>query len=355
MESMKTLNIAVTGINAVDSPGPGVPVLRSLKEASFSSKLFGFSYAALEPGNFMSQLLDNSFLFPYPNTGPIPLLDRIRQVHSLVNLDIIIPTLDSELDNYITISTELEKMGIRTFLPDRKALHTRDKSFLSESLGKEGFLIPESVVISEVSGIRHAIEKLGFPLFVKGVFYEAYLARTPEEALGYFYSLSSKWGIPVIFQKYISGEECNVCALASKGNMVGAVAMKKLFLTDKGKAWAGVTIDSKEALDLSRDILKKIDWNGGCELEFLVESKTNKMYLLEMNPRFPAWIYLATSAGQNLPEMMVKIILGENVPKKESFDVGKIFVRHSWDEIITLKELEMITVKGQMKEVQGNL
>jgi len=160
--------------------------------------------------------------------------------------------------------------------------------------------------------------------------------------------LSAKWGIPVIFQKYISGEECNVCALAKDGEMIGGVVMKKLFLTDKGKAWAGVTINNEEAKLTSKKILNFIQWNGGCELEFIIENKTGKMYLLEINPRFPAWVYLATASGQNLPDALLRICLGEDVPKFETYDVGKLFVRHSWDEIIPMKYIESLTVKGQL-------
>jgi carbamoyl-phosphate synthase large subunit len=95
--------------------------------------------------------------------------------------------------------------------------------------------------------------------------------------------------------------------------MIGAVIMKKLFLTDKGKAWAGVTINNEEAKNISKKILDYIKWNSGCELEFIIENKTGKMYLLEINPRFPAWVYLATAAGQNLPEALLKLSLGEKV------------------------------------------
>ncbi len=46
------LTIAVTGLNAIDSPGPGVPVSRALKEAdSFDARIIGLSYESLEPGN----------------------------------------------------------------------------------------------------------------------------------------------------------------------------------------------------------------------------------------------------------------------------------------------------------------
>jgi carbamoyl-phosphate synthase large subunit len=338
-------------MNAVDSPGPGVPVLRSLKESKLNPQLIGFAYGALEPGNFMTDLLENSFLLPYPSSGPEVLLERIRYIHSIKKLDVIIPTLDSELDNYITISAQLKEMGVHIFLPGRKELHTRDKTYLKESLENTGVLLPETITVQDVSAIRQATDKIGFPLFVKGVFYEAYLAHNYEEAVGSFYALAAKWGVPVILQKYVSGEECNVCALAKDGDMIGGVVMKKLFLTDKGKAWAGVTIDSEEAKLTSKKILQFIKWNGGCELEFIIENKTGKMYLLEINPRFPAWVYLATASGQNLPDALLRICLGEEVPKFTSYDIGKLFVRHSWDEIIPMKQLELLTVKGQLLDV----
>jgi len=345
---MSKLVVAVSGMNAVDSPGPGVPVLRSLKESKLNPTLIGFAYGTLEPGNFMQDLLDNSFLLPYPSSGPDVLLDRIKYIHSLVGINIIIPTLDSELDNYISISPELKKMGIEVFLPTRKQLHTRDKTYLKESLANTDVLLPETFTAQDVSAIRHITDNIGFPLFVKGVFYEAYLARNYEEAVGYFYALSAKWGIPIIFQKYISGEECNVCALAKDGEMIGGVIMKKLFLTDKGKAWAGVTIDNEEAKQTSKKILKFIGWNGGCELEFIIENKTGKMYLLEINPRFPAWVYLATAAGQNLPDALIRLCLGEDITPYTKYDVGKVFVRHSWDEIIPMEFIESLTMKGQL-------
>jgi len=348
---MKRPVVAISGMSAVDSPAPGVPVLRSLKESNLKPELVGFSYGTLEPGNFMTDLLENSFLMPYPSSGPQVLLERIRYIHSIKNLDVIIPTLDSELDNYINIALSLKEMGIHMVLPGKQELHTRDKSFLNETLSNTEVLLPKTVTIQDVSALRQAAEEIGYPILVKGIFYEAYLAHTYEEAVGFFYMLASKWGVPIIIQKYISGEECNVCALANKGSMIGAVVMKKLFLTDKGKAWAGVTINNEEALKISEMILKHIGWTGGCELEFIVETKTNKMYLLEINPRFPAWVYLATAAGQNLPDALLRMALGETVSPFKKFEIGMVFVRHSWDDIVPMSLIESLSVNGQLKRI----
>ena len=39
------MNIAITGLNNVDSPGPGVPVIRAIRESrNFDGKIIGLIY-----------------------------------------------------------------------------------------------------------------------------------------------------------------------------------------------------------------------------------------------------------------------------------------------------------------------
>ncbi|HOG64601.1 MAG TPA: ATP-grasp domain-containing protein [Spirochaetota bacterium] len=344
---MKPITIAVTGLNAVDSPGPGVPVLRSLLASSLECRLVGLAYDVLEPGIYMPDLVDATFLLPYPNSGPAALIDRIRTIHAKVPLDFIIPTLDAELDNFILVKEQLAEMGIKVFLPGKEQLHLRDKTRLAESLREKGIDVPETVIMGDLAGIRRAMETIQFPFLIKGLFYEAYLASGYEEAVGYFSKVAARWGLPVIAQERIKGEEYNVIALANHGEVVGAVPMKKMYLTDKGKAWAGVTIDNPELLENATKIIREIGWNSGCELEYIKEEKTGRLYLLEINPRFPAWIWLATAAGQNLPEMLIRLANGETPAPVREYQYGKVFVRHSWDDIVDMSEIAMLSGTGE--------
>ena len=60
-----TYTIAVTGLNAIDSPGPGVPVIRALHEArGFNVRVIGLCYEHLEPGLYMKELVDKIFQVP---------------------------------------------------------------------------------------------------------------------------------------------------------------------------------------------------------------------------------------------------------------------------------------------------
>ena len=53
--------VAISGLNAIDNPGPGVAVARGLKEAAaFDVRIIGFSYESLEPGIYMHDLISNT-------------------------------------------------------------------------------------------------------------------------------------------------------------------------------------------------------------------------------------------------------------------------------------------------------
>ncbi|HNF25530.1 MAG TPA: hypothetical protein PKV80_13755, partial [Leptospiraceae bacterium] len=64
-------------------------------------------------------------------------------------------------------------------------------------------------------------------------------------------------------------------------------------------------------------------------------------------------IYLATASGVNLPELIVKAAMGESVGESIDYEPGKIFVRHSWDEIVPMKYIESLSVKGENKFDEG--
>ncbi|MDX2431555.1 MAG: ATP-grasp domain-containing protein, partial [Bacteroides sp.] len=140
----------------------------------------------------------------------------------------------------------------------------------------------------------------------------------------------------------------NVVALGDgHGNTIGAVPMRKQFITDKGKAWSGITLDDPKLLDLTRSIIRATKWRGGMEVE-LVKSHKNELFIIEINPRIPAWVYLAVGAGQNLPEALVKLALGMDVEPYKSYEVGKMFIRYSYDLITNLKEFEKLSTRGEL-------
>jgi carbamoyl-phosphate synthase large subunit len=345
----KKVNIAVTGLNAIDSPGPGVPVIRGLHEAkSFEARVTGLAYEALEPGIYLEGLVHKSYLIPYPTEGIDSLRDRLLYVHSREKLDVIIPNFDAELFSFMKLEPELKQHGIHMFLPTFEQFEERQKSNLPAFGKKHGIDVPEGHSINSISELEKSAKDLGFPIMIKGRFYDAYPAYTIEQAIGYFNKISAKWGLPIVVQQFVKGIELNVTGLGDgKGNTIAAVAMRKQFITDKGKAWAGITINDPVLLEITRNFIASTHWRGAFELE-IMKSDDGKCYLMEINPRIPAWIYLAIATGQNIPETLVNLALGNPVAPYESYEAGKLFIRYSYDMIVDRTRFEKLSVFGEL-------
>lgn len=348
---MSTIDYAVgvTGMNATDNPGPGITVSRALRlDPEFKGRIIGLAYDSLDPGIYASDVVDDVFLIPYPSQGVDALKERLAYVGQRTGMRVVIPTLDAELPSFMALEDTLDELGIGTFLCTRQQYDLRSKVKLVEMGEKAGIDVPKSKVISDSSSLYSIHEDVPYPFFVKGLFYGAYLARSVDEAVVAFHQTVAKWGVPVIIQQFVGGEELNVVAVGDgEGGLVGAVPMKKTYITDKGKGWAGVAIKDPELLDMTRKFMAHLKWRGPCEVE-VIKDRQGGYHLLEINPRFPAWSYLCAGAGMNLPAAVVRLAAGEKVAEMTDFEAGTMFVRISIDQIARLEDFQKIVSAGEI-------
>ncbi|NOX35538.1 MAG: biotin carboxylase [Deltaproteobacteria bacterium] len=342
--------VGVTGLNMTDSPAPGVAVMRCIKEG-FKNHFtgIGFGYDSMDAGLYEKQFFKHVYLLPYPSEGPANLLERILKIHEKTPMDVIVPTLDAELFNFISIRKDLHKEGIMTFFPTREQFELCSKVKLHELGEKSNILVPKTSVEKELKKVSTGIEKIGFPLMVKGIYYDAYLAYSYDEVYRFARKIISKWGMPIILQKHVKGVELDVAALGDgKGGCIGYVPMRKLIITDKGKGWAAVTIEDKKIASLLDRFFLLTKWQGPVELEIIKKEESRDYYLIEINNRFPAWIYLAKAAGINLPYLTVMMAKGEPVKKNKSHKIGIIYNRGTCDLVFDMKQLEIMNMEGEL-------
>jgi carbamoyl-phosphate synthase large subunit len=324
-------------------------VIRGIRDSDyFDPRIIGLAYENMEPAIYMEGIVDKTYQVPYPSEGTDVLVQRILEIHGKDPIDVLIPNFDAELYVFMRSELALRDAGIRTFLPTLEQFEERHKSNLPEFGEKYGLSVPFSKPIVRIEEIDRLKEDFDYPLMVKGKFYDAYLAYNEEQVRMNYNKISAKWGLPVIIQEFIRGTEVNVVALGDgEGRTIGAVPMRKQYITDKGKAWSGITLDDQKLLELTRTIIKAMNWRGGMELE-LVKTNKNELFIIEINPRIPAWVYLAVGAGQNLPEALVKLALGHEVKPFSEYEVGKMFIRYSYDLITDVKAFENLSTRGEL-------
>ena len=350
------MTIAVTGLNANDNPGPGVAVIRCLRDAFGQDlRIIGLSYESLEPGIYLPEMVDKTYQIPYPTAGIAALKDRFQYIHGLEEIDLVIPNFDAELYNFIKIAPWLDAIGIRTYLPTEAQLAARDKMSLGEFGAKHGFNVPADHKLHTAADITKATRELSYPMVIKGKYYEAFVNYTEDLAAKSFHHLSARWGLPVIAQQFIKGTEINIAGLADgKGNAKSVIPMRKLYLTDKGKAWAGITIEDPQLIDLAEKFAQVTKWKGGFEME-IMRDEEGKLFIMEINPRFPAWIYLTAGIGQNQPAALVKMAMGADVEPFTEYIVGKMFIRYSWDHLVDIADFQQYSAFGELSIAKAHL
>ncbi|RMA92475.1 ATP-grasp domain-containing protein [Hydrogenothermus marinus] len=342
------LKVAISGINAVDNPGPGIGVAKSIKEdKELNAKIIGLAYDAMEPGIYMDWIIDKAYIMPYPSGGYEAYIERLYYIKQTYGLDFVMPVLDAELPIYIKYQQELERNGIKTFLPSLEQFKLRGKDKLEEIAKNIGIDSPKSEVVSSYEELTKAIEKIGLPIMVKGAFYKAYRAYTFQEATSYFNKIVAEWGYPVIVQQVVKGEEMNVVAAGDgEGNSLGMVGIKKMWITELGKIWTGVTIKNKKMLNAAENFIKKYKWKGAFELECIVDIENDKVYLIEINPRFPAWSYFSTGVGVNIASNIIRKAFGLDIDIKD-YEAGKLYVRYTDDLITDMDKFQKIIIRGE--------
>jgi carbamoyl-phosphate synthase large subunit len=344
---MDTVFVGISGINAVDNPGPGIGVARSLREdPELSVRIVGLAYDAMEPGIYMDWVVDKSFIVPYPSGSGAAYLERLLHVKQSYGLECIIPNLDSELPFYIKYSGQLAEHGIRTFLPSLNQFRLRGKDKLPELAEKLGLHLPKTAVVTSQPMLTEAIESIGLPVMIKGCFYKAHRAYTVQQATACYHELVAEWGYPIIVQEVVSGDELNVVGLGDgQGNALGLVGVKKIWITSLGKMWTGITVRNEAMLAAAERFVHSCCWRGPFELECIISG--DAIYLIEVNPRFPAWTYLATGVGVNLPSLLLRSCLGRPAVPANDYPPGKLFVRYSYDLVTDMAPFRNAVTRGE--------
>lgn len=347
---MITANVAFTGVDSIENPYPGLSVLRSIKESpEFSGKTIALTYSSLCTGLYQHQYVNQVFLVPYPSESEEYLFSRIKEIHAKSPLQVILPCLDSEIATYARLSPRLQEIGIRTYLPSEESVKARSKVFLAEFCKEHDFFCPQTHVIYQPKELEYRAAQLHYPFMLKGNIIDAVDVSNLPEAVVFFHRLSYDWGLPLIMQEYIDGEEYDIALVANdESEVVASMTMKKIGLTHKGKAFAGVTIEGKNFEELVRRLVKALKWRGPLELEVKYNENLNKTYIIEINARLPAWIYTSVGAGLNLPFIYLQLALGQEVAPVSTYKKGTMFVRVTKDSFFLFEQFSQLNLKGEL-------
>jgi len=341
--------VAVTGLHRGENPQPGAAVVASLRRRFPELRIVGLSYDPLESSLYSvyGDHPDIAYLMPYPGAGPDALFKRLEEILEKEDIAFIIPCLDLEIPNFMAIASKLLKKGVHCTLPTKDSLESVSKSNLYKLSQELGISAPRTESAMDLFTLETIANEIGYPVYVKGIFYEAHIANTIEELIDASKEISRVWGWPLLVQEAIAGEEYDVVGLADgDGGIIKSCAVRKFQRSSIGKGFAGIVVEDPELDRIAQRIIKKLSWNGPFELEFL-KAPGSTHTLLEINPRFPAWVDFPSQIGCNLPGRLIENLTGAKQTPLGTCTAGQMFVRHCVDLVGDVSELAEMSSNGE--------
>jgi diaminopimelate decarboxylase len=308
------MKVYVSGLYSGGNPQPGVGIVRSVRQGFPFATLVGVEYSNRVSGIHWDELDELWIQRPW---GELNLDAYGEQVRAVLN------------DGGMWISgSDLEAMWLASIFPEGHPNLLAPPSGALNRIAKPAVEAHEGLPVRVPTFVStdlpdwdlHAFCRAhNWRVWLKGPYYDA--ARTPtwDSFLAARKALTKVWSTDRLFlQAHVSGYEESVMLAAYRGELLGCVSMRKRDITPEGKTWAGdispVPAEFEEPL---RRMVRDLNWTGGGEIE-MVRDAVGQRWLLEMNPRFPAWVHGATIAGHNLPALLVQAAAGMNARKPKA-------------------------------------
>lgn len=264
-------------------------------------------------------------------------IDRTVERHSP---DLLIPADEPAIDLMRTLyARALRGRGVR---PDRMAglieaslgapssfVFARAKSRFVALAHEDGLAVPHTAIVRDLDELRAHLATARFPLVIKrdetwggqGVRVVADAAEAERAFLAIRATCSRLHAVrqavrkldaghlrhlfgarpSITAQDYIAGRPANRAVVCHRGQVLAGLSVEVLQTSEStGPATVVRAIDSAEMADAARHIVRRLGLSGFVGFDFMIESATNRPYLIEMNQRPTQICHLALNASSDM-------------------------------------------------------
>jgi len=323
----------------LDQGRQALPFLRSYSRAGYHTTIV--CNTRITEGYF-SRYADKRLIWPsYMKDRPgfeAKLMDYLKNNHVDVTISVGDITADilSKNKEEVTRYTHITSPDYSTFV------RGADKLKLMQFCMDRGLPCPKTYELDD-SSIGHLEDLLDFPVMIKptrGLGAIGVIRFDDPEKLKQDYpSLKLKYG-PMIVQEFIpqeDGMQYQAEAFLDENSRMKAcmvILKPRFFPVNGGTSTANLTIDHPEIYEVTRSMLEGLKWKGAADVDYILDPRDQKAKILEINPRVTAGIKIGFIAGIDYADLHVKLALGQEVPRIESYTLGiycrNIFLDTLW-------------------------
>lgn len=208
-----------------------------------------------------------------------PELDAdLRQIIRERDIDIVIPFVDGAIEP----ATRLKDI---VFAPCCHSEEYTDKILCDRKLRSLGLPVPDSRGVKNIAKPRLGAASQGLIVF------EGESKVSAEEYLIQEYIEHRR---EITVDCYVAGDRICACVPRLRMEVSG------------GEVTRTRTFHSQLVSDLAREVLTKTRLQGAVTIQFIEDLDTNRLMVMEINPRLGGGAVCSIAAGANIPEMIIR-------------------------------------------------
>jgi UDP-glucose 4-epimerase len=109
-----------------------------------------------------------------------------------------------------------------------------------------------------------------------------------------------------IIQEFIQGDEYTVDVISNKNGDVVNIVPKKRLLIKNGQSFKSIIELDESIIEFVKDVCLKLKNKSAINIQVIKQYETNKLFLIEINPRFSTTIHLSIEGGVHIPKMLIE-------------------------------------------------
>jgi carbamoyl-phosphate synthase large subunit len=245
--------------------------------------------------------------------------EKILEIVKNYNVGLIVPTIDTELLFY-SHNKEffLKEYNCLVLTPEEELVKIfRDKRLTHQYLDKLGFNSPNILNLNN-------LKSFDFPVFIKPAkgssSIGAHKVNDMEELKFYLKHINE----PLV-QEYIEGTEYSIDVFSHFQKRIVSIVIRERLAIRSGEILKGKIVEDSIIFSTVKKLVSTFQFIGNLTIQ--VFKSKNKVFIIEINPRFGGGTPLSIMAGADSCKFAIDMMLGKSLLKKPKIKKNIIFSR----------------------------
>ncbi|MFW6015662.1 MAG: ATP-grasp domain-containing protein [bacterium] len=256
-----------------------------------------------------------------PSVKDINYISELKRLCSKYNIDLIVPTIDTELLVLAENRKEIEDLGVKLLLSNINIIEiSNDKIKTNKFFKKHNIDTPEIISKDDLKN-----SNFKYPLFIKprsgSSSFNTFKIKNKKELDFFSYYVHSH-----IITEYISGDEYSIDVFTDFESNPITIVPRLRIATRSGEISKGKIVKDELIINTVKriiDILKPI---GPITIQCIKNDKCIKF--IEINPRFGGGVPMSMEAGADSAENIYKLLQGINLEPYNDYKQGLFSLRY---------------------------